>query len=127
MATQPRFSAEIDPALGERIADAALRAFSLLGCRDYVRVDIRVDRSGQIFILEVNANPDAGPRAGLAKALRRRDRIRRICAAVGGDGSGANQLAAGVRRHHTSPKRERGSAPRRPAPRLRFGLVWLGH
>ncbi|HEX3997259.1 MAG TPA: hypothetical protein VHX65_01795 [Pirellulales bacterium] len=69
-ATQARCPAEVEPALGQVIADAARRAFCLLGCRDYARVDMRVDRAGRIFVLEVNANPDAGPRAGLAKALR---------------------------------------------------------
>lgn len=69
-ATPARCPADVEPELGRAIADAALRAFQLLGCRDYARVDMRVDRAGRIFILEVNANPDAGPRAGLAKALR---------------------------------------------------------
>jgi D-alanine-D-alanine ligase len=69
-ATPVRCPADVEAALGEAIAEAALAAFRLLGCRDYARVDMRVDRGGRIFILEVNANPDAGPRAGMAKALR---------------------------------------------------------
>ena len=73
----------------QAISETALRAFRLLGCRDYARVDLRVDRAGQIFILEVNANPDAGPRAGLAKALRSGgieydDFVRRVVATAAG-------------------------------------------
>jgi D-alanine-D-alanine ligase len=70
LATQPHCPANVEPALATAITEAATAAFRLLGCRDYARVDMRVDRAGRIFILEVNANPDAGPHAGLAKALR---------------------------------------------------------
>jgi D-alanine-D-alanine ligase len=68
-ATPVRCPANVDESLAERIRDAALAAFQITGCRDYARVDLRVDREGNIFILEVNANPDAGPNAGLARAL----------------------------------------------------------
>jgi D-alanine-D-alanine ligase len=68
-ATPVRCPADVENELASRIRETALGAFAITGCRDYARVDLRVDRSSNIFILEVNANPDAGPNAGLARAL----------------------------------------------------------
>ncbi len=50
--------APIEPALAARIRELAVRAFKVMDCRDYARVDMRVSKDGQPYILEVNPNPD---------------------------------------------------------------------
>ncbi|HEV3263677.1 MAG TPA: hypothetical protein VG013_42975 [Gemmataceae bacterium] len=68
-ATPARYPAEVSPKLAERLGGLARRAFRLLGCRDYARVDFRVRPSGEPYLLEVNPNPDFNPTAGLAGGL----------------------------------------------------------
>ncbi len=53
--------ATLDAALEEAIASAALGAFHALGCRDWARVDLRLDGEGTPHVLEVNALPGILP------------------------------------------------------------------
>ena len=67
--TPPRYPANVSPGLATRLTKLAKRAFHLLGCRDYARVDFRVRSPLKPYILEVNPNPDYSPIAGLSGGL----------------------------------------------------------
>jgi D-alanine-D-alanine ligase len=69
-ATPVKLPADVEPRLAKKIGELARRAFRVVGCRDYARVDFRVDESGRPFVLEVNPNPCVSPEAGLAAGLQ---------------------------------------------------------
>lgn len=58
--------AKIDKELREKLTKLALESSSLMLCRDYFRVDFRVDKQNNPYVLEVNPNPDISEDAGLA-------------------------------------------------------------
>jgi D-alanine-D-alanine ligase len=51
----------------ERIAETAVAAFRIIGGQGYARVDMRMDRQGQINVIEVNPNPDISPGSGAVR------------------------------------------------------------
>ncbi len=59
--------AEIGTGEREHIAQIALAAFRLLGCRGYARVDMRQDEAGRLNVIEVNPNPDISPGSGAVR------------------------------------------------------------
>lgn len=71
--TPRKFPQGLSLALREKIESIALECFHLLMLRDYGRVDMRVDDHGQIYALEVNANPCLSPDAGFAAAAQQAD------------------------------------------------------
>jgi D-alanine-D-alanine ligase len=67
--TRPCCPAEVGEHLKVSLATAALAAHKALECRDYARMDLRLDHRGIPHVLEVNPNPDIARRAGLARAV----------------------------------------------------------
>ncbi len=53
--------ADIPPDLAERIQRSAIAAYTAIGCKDWARVDMRMDKAGNISILEVNLEPGVAP------------------------------------------------------------------
>ncbi|RUX12636.1 ATP-grasp domain-containing protein, partial [Mesorhizobium sp. M2A.F.Ca.ET.042.01.1.1] len=49
--------AQIGSRLATVLRDISVATFRTCLCRDYARVDLRIDGSGQPFVLEINANP----------------------------------------------------------------------
>jgi len=66
--------ARISDALRAEIEHVVLRAYDVLGCRDWSRVDVRLDASGRAHIVEVNPLPgilpDPADNSCLPKAAR---------------------------------------------------------
>jgi D-alanine-D-alanine ligase len=54
--------------LERRCVEIALAAFDALECRDYGRVDLRIDASGQPYVIDINPNCDLHPQSGFARA-----------------------------------------------------------
>ena len=67
--TPVRCPAVLDDVTSSRVEQLAVAAFQATGCRDYARIDLRATSEGGVYVLEVNANPDLSPSAGLARAL----------------------------------------------------------
>ncbi|MFH0940595.1 MAG: D-alanine--D-alanine ligase, partial [Candidatus Omnitrophota bacterium] len=48
---------KVSKALDKKLREMALRAYQAVDCRDFGRVDIRVDKKGNPYVLEVNPLP----------------------------------------------------------------------
>jgi D-alanine-D-alanine ligase len=68
--SKPICPAPLEWVVKKRVEHIAVKAFKLFGCRDYARVDIRIDRNGKIYVLEVNPNPDISPESGMTRAIK---------------------------------------------------------
>lgn len=62
--------AQLAPELQARCVAVAHAAYEALQCRDYGRVDLRVDGNGQPYVIDINPNCDLHPLAGFARAAQ---------------------------------------------------------
>jgi D-alanine-D-alanine ligase len=60
--------APIKSSLYDLIAKISTDAWFALDCKDYARVDIRVDNNENPYIIEINCNPDLSPDAGFFRS-----------------------------------------------------------
>jgi D-alanine-D-alanine ligase len=65
------FPQDIDPDLRANVQRVSLQCFNSFMLRDYGRVDLRVNGKGDVFVLEINANPCLSPDAGFASAVEK--------------------------------------------------------
>jgi D-alanine-D-alanine ligase len=53
--------ATLDPALRDRLGEIAIGSFRACYCRDYAKVDIRLDERGEPQVIEINSMASLGP------------------------------------------------------------------
>ena len=66
----PVCPADVTPDAAARLSEITLACARIFGLAGYARVDFRMNSNGELFVLEVNPNPDISPDAGMARAAR---------------------------------------------------------
>ncbi|MGA3243728.1 MAG: ATP-grasp domain-containing protein [Bacteroidota bacterium] len=62
--------AQLPADVEKQAREIALLAYRIMGCRDYARVDMRLDKNNNLYVIEVNPNPDISDDAGFARSCR---------------------------------------------------------
>ncbi len=61
---------KLDKQIESNLKEAALKCWHLFGLRGYARVDARTDSMGNVFVIEINANPCISPDGGFVAATK---------------------------------------------------------
>jgi D-alanine-D-alanine ligase len=64
------FDVKATEALRARLEEISLKTWRAFGCRDYARVDFRIDSHDQPFVIDVNPNPDITSDGGFIGGCR---------------------------------------------------------
>ncbi len=62
--------APLDAQMTAKAQEIAKKAFNVLGCYDCVRVDMRMNRDGELYVLEVNSLPSLGEHGSYVAAAQ---------------------------------------------------------
>lgn len=54
----------------KKIEQISTQVYKLFRCRDYARIDLRMKDDGDVYIIEVNPNPDISPQSGMARSVK---------------------------------------------------------
>lgn len=68
--TQGKCPAVLPLSVEQEVIALSLRAYELMGCRDYARVDVRLTKNNKPYVLEVNPNPDLSSDAGFYRSAK---------------------------------------------------------
>lgn len=66
--TIPVCPANLSKKIETKAKEIALEAFKVMGCRDYARIDMRLSNDKELYVLEVNPNPDLTEGAGFMRS-----------------------------------------------------------
>ncbi|MBT8380273.1 MAG: ATP-grasp domain-containing protein [Ignavibacteria bacterium] len=66
--TIPKCPAPLPKKIEVRAINTAIKAFRIMGCRGYARVDMRLSKNKNLYVLEVNPNPDLTEGAGFMRS-----------------------------------------------------------
>ncbi|MDO8567087.1 MAG: ATP-grasp domain-containing protein [Dehalococcoidales bacterium] len=55
--------ARLEPGVAQKITDFSLKAYAVLGCRDFARIDFRIRTDGTLYFLEINPLAGLNPRS----------------------------------------------------------------
>ena len=68
--TIPKCPARLPKKVESDAIEIALKCFKAMGVRDYCRVDMRLSDDKELYVLEVNPNPDLTEDAGFMRSMR---------------------------------------------------------